>query len=96
MYLKLFIMLYADETVLLSETADGTQRILTCFEQYCNIWKLKVNTGKTKVVTFSKRKAKLSHNFTILVKILKFNIPIPILVLLLTTMEISVLRGKNF
>ena len=65
MYIKLFIILYADDTVLLSETADGLQRTLTCFEQYCNIWKLKVNTNKTKVVIFSKRKTRLRHNFMI-------------------------------
>ena len=47
------------------KNADGIQRILTCFEQHCDIWTLKVNTEKTKAVTFSKRKAKMSHNFTI-------------------------------
>ena len=42
-YLKLFVLLYADDTVLLAETADDLQHQLYCFELYCETWKLKVN-----------------------------------------------------
>ena len=65
MYLKLFLILYADDTVLLSESPDGLQNILSHFENYCDFWKLKVNTNKTKVVIFSKRKVKSNPNFRI-------------------------------
>lgn len=65
LYVKLFIILYADDTALLSETAEGLKRTLKCFEQYCDRWKLKVNTNKTKVVIFSKRKSKEIQNFKI-------------------------------
>ena len=64
-FLKLFIILYADDTVLLSETAEGMQASLRCFEKYCNEWKLIVNTSKTKVVIFSKKRTKCKQNFKI-------------------------------
>lgn len=65
MYIKLFVILYADDTVLLSESAEGLQETLTIFEQYCNIWKLKVNIKKTQVVIFCKRKSRQSPIFMI-------------------------------
>ena len=60
-YIKLFIILYADDTVLLSESAEGLQLALIYFEEYCDIWKLKVNTSKTTIVIFSKNKVKNNH-----------------------------------
>jgi hypothetical protein len=35
------------------------------FEEYCNIWKLTVNTNKTKIVVFSKKKYKTNVVFRI-------------------------------
>ena len=35
------------------------------FEEYCNIWKLTVNTNKTKIVVFSQRKYKTNVVFKI-------------------------------
>lgn len=55
-YLKIFLLLYADDTILLSESLDGMQRILNIFDDYCKTWKLEVNTSKTKVIIFSKQK----------------------------------------
>ena len=46
-YLKLFVLLYADNTVLLSKTTDDLHQ-LYCFELYCETWKLKANAAKTK------------------------------------------------
>jgi hypothetical protein len=57
-YLRIFIILYADDTVILSESAEGLQEALSAFEKYCNIWKLTVNTNKSKIVVFSKKKYK--------------------------------------
>ena len=51
-YLILFILLYADDTALLAETANDLQTQLDAFYEYCNLWKLKVNADKTKVVVF--------------------------------------------
>ena len=52
-YLKLYVFLYADDTVLFSESANDLQLQLNTFCEYCNIWKLKVNAEKTKIVIFS-------------------------------------------
>ena len=51
---KLFMLLYADDIILFSETADGLQRGFDILADYCNIWKLKVNVNKTKVMVFRK------------------------------------------
>ena len=50
LFLKLFVLQYADDTVIVSETAEDLQNALNIYEQYCNIWKLTVNTSKTKVL----------------------------------------------
>ncbi len=51
-YVKLFLLLYADDTILMSESKSGLQDALDYFHQYCIQWKLQVNTSKTKVVIF--------------------------------------------
>ena len=55
--MKLFLLLYADGTVIFAESQQELQQILKLFEHYCNIWKLKVNISKTKIVVFSKTKS---------------------------------------
>jgi hypothetical protein len=55
-YLKIFLLLYADDTVLMTENVDGMQTMLNVFSEYYNTWKLQVNIAKTKVVIFSKSK----------------------------------------
>lgn len=54
MYLKLLILLYADDTVLMAESADDLQCALNEFSIYCTKWKLNVNVEKTKILIFSK------------------------------------------
>ena len=49
---ELFVKLYADDTVLLSETKDGMQQSLDIFQLYCDLWKLDVNINKAKVMVF--------------------------------------------
>ena len=49
-YYKLFVILYADDTVILSESKDGLQKALDIVESYCEIWKLQGNVNKTKVI----------------------------------------------
>ena len=44
--LKLFIMLYADDIVLFSESETGLQKGLDLLKEYCDQWKLTVNTQK--------------------------------------------------
>jgi exonuclease III len=57
-YLKLFVLMYADDTVILSNTAKDLQNALDNLKLYCNRWKLKVNPTKTKVTIFGSRKVK--------------------------------------
>ena len=64
-FYKIFLILYADDTVILAETSDGLQRRLDIFQSYCNIWKLQINVEKTKVMIFSKRKSRQDLNFTV-------------------------------
>ena len=56
-YYKLFVILYADDTVILSESKDGLQKALD--ESCCEIWILQVNVNKTKVMTFCKKKIEI-------------------------------------
>ena len=63
MFIKLFLLLYADDTVLISESAEDLQVSLNAFEQYCTKWKLTVNIDKTKVVIFSKGRLSTKYNF---------------------------------
>jgi hypothetical protein len=55
-FIKLFSLLYADDTTILSEIEADMQYALSIFEKYCHQWKLKVNLQKTKVIIFCKRK----------------------------------------
>jgi predicted site-specific integrase-resolvase len=52
-YLKLFVILYADDTVIMSETKEDLQKQLDVFSEYCKFWQLKVNVEKTKILVFS-------------------------------------------
>ena len=51
-FLKVLILLYADDTVIFSDNESGFQYALNVFEKYCSQWKLKVNVSKTKVIVF--------------------------------------------
>jgi hypothetical protein len=62
-FYQIFVILYADDTVILSETKEGMQQALDIFESYCEIWKLQVNVAKTKVMIFRKRKTAQDPKF---------------------------------
>lgn len=47
-------LMYADDIILLSSTAEGLQQELDILQQYCNDWCLCVNTSKTKIIVFNK------------------------------------------
>ena len=53
-YVKLFTILYANDTVLLAESAEELQLELNYFYEYCEKWNIKVNINKSKVMVFSK------------------------------------------
>ena len=63
--LKLFLLLYADDTIIFSETASGIQKGLSSIKNYCDNWKLKLNASKCKIVIFSRGKVRKFPIFTI-------------------------------
>ena len=52
--LKLFLLLYADDAVIFSETIEGLQNALNYMSTYCDKWRLTLNSEKTKIVIFRK------------------------------------------
>ena len=47
-------LMYVDDIILLSSTAQGLQQELNISVQYCNDWCLSINTSKTKIIIFNK------------------------------------------
>ena len=56
--LKLIIIMYADDTILLANSAINLQKGLNELKTYCDKWKLQINSDKTKVLIFSNKKVK--------------------------------------
>ena len=52
--LKLYILLYADDSVLFAESPKDLQNSMYLMEEYCYLWKLKINASKSKVTVFSR------------------------------------------
>ena len=48
--LKLFLLLYADDIVIFSESCDGLQKAFNTLYEYSQHWKLTVNINKTKIM----------------------------------------------
>ena len=51
---NLSCLMFADDLVILSESAKGLQNALDKLNDYCTKWGLTVNTSKTKVIIFNK------------------------------------------
>ena len=65
-YLKLITLLYADDTVIFSDSEDGLQYALNTFNEYCDKWRLTVNAAKTKIIIFNSRgRPKPTTKFTL-------------------------------
>ena len=52
--ISIYLLLFADDAVLFSETQEGLQESLYNLEAYCDKWNLTVNIEKTKVMVFRK------------------------------------------
>ena len=55
-YFKLYILLYADDTVIFAENEQELQAALNAMFLYCKSWDLEVNLAKTKITIFSNKK----------------------------------------
>ena len=64
-YLRIFSLLYADDTLVLAETATDLQKSLDGLYEYCNKWALKVNLDKTKIIVFAPGIRRKFDNFTL-------------------------------
>ena len=53
-WVDLLLLLYADDTIILAESAENLQKGLDGLQEYCDRWDLKVNINKTKIMVFSK------------------------------------------
>ena len=53
MFLQIFLLLYADDTVIFAESPEELQNALNAFSDYCDLWKLTVNVSKTKLLIIS-------------------------------------------
>ena len=61
----LFVLLYADDTILLAESESDLQNSLNVFEDYRSLRKLKVNVEKMKILIFTKRKRDYDYEFNL-------------------------------
>ena len=50
--LSLYLLMYADDTVIFSESVSGLQNMLVSLQSYTEKWSLAVNVTKTKVMVF--------------------------------------------
>ena len=49
-FMRLYVLLYADDTIILAENAEDLQVALNGLSEYCKKWCLKVNTAKQKLL----------------------------------------------
>ena len=54
-YIKIFVLLYADDTVIFGTDEVSFQNNLNAFFEYSQIWKLDINFDKTKILVFGTR-----------------------------------------
>lgn len=62
-FLKLFTLLYADDTIVFAESETELQQALDAVYDYCKTWHLTVNTSKTKITVFSRGKVRKYPDF---------------------------------
>ena len=54
-YIQLFILLYADDTVIFGTDETEFQNNLNAFYEFSNMWRLDINYDKTKILIFGTR-----------------------------------------
>ena len=55
-FTKLYVLLYADDTIIVADNETFFQQSLNSFNNYCEVWKLKINKDKSKVMIFGAKK----------------------------------------
>ena len=54
LHVKLLILLYADDVVIFANSSSNLQNSINRLYEYCNRWKLKINTSKSFILVFSR------------------------------------------
>ena len=62
---KVHCLLYADDRICVSTSANGLKTCLSKLDSYCQKWKLAVNIDESKVMTFNKSGRKIKSNVSI-------------------------------
>ena len=62
-FFKLYILLYADDTVILAENPNDLRASLDEMKKYCDTFDLHINVNKTKILIFSRGKLRRHHIF---------------------------------
>lgn len=71
-FFKLFILLYADDTVLLATSISKFRKIMKEYENYCALWNVEINFSKSKIMIFgTQRKNVQFHMNNIELEIVK-------------------------
>ena len=55
-FCKLYILLYADDTVILAESQEDLQQSINLMERYCSMFNLNINVLKTKILSWKNKK----------------------------------------
>ena len=63
LFFKLFVLFYADDTIILAENERDLQTALDPVHEYCIKFKLIVNTNKTKIIICSRGKVRRFTTF---------------------------------
>ena len=63
--ISIYLLLFADDAVLISDSKEGLQRSLNQFENYFKKWNLTINISKTKVMICSKGGRLPDEHFTL-------------------------------
>ena len=63
-FVRLYTLLYADDTVIMAESEDDLQDALNRLHSYCEEWSLNINLDKTKIVIFSRGIVSKHRDFT--------------------------------
>jgi len=59
--LNLFILLYADDTIIMADNEHDKQRNIDPLNEYCICNKLRVNISKTKMMVFPRSKTRIRN-----------------------------------
>ena len=65
--LLMVYLLFADDLVLFSESAEGLQKQLTALYSYASLWHIIVSIPKTKVLIFNERYTTVCGSFTMVI-----------------------------